>query len=260
MLKLCVCAETVFPELKFLERIKKIAMLGYPAIEFWFWDEKDIDQIASLTKELNIEINDIVVNAPDGSIGGSLTKAEDKDKYLERVKETIDIVYRLNCKKLITCSGNIVEHLSYEAQIKSIISTLREATKIVEEEGITLLLEPLNSKVDHPGYFLDSSKIGFDIVKRVNSPHLRLLYDIYHMQIMEGNIMDTIKENLSLIGHFHSAGVPGRNELDLGELNYSNIFRKIGELNYDGCFGLEYFPKKDSEISLREMKEILTGA
>ncbi len=262
MLKLCVCAETVFPELGFLDRIKKIAMIGYPAIEFWFWDEKDkdIDQIAGSTKELKIEINDIVVNAPDGSIGGFLTKAEDKDKYLERLKGTIDIAHRLNCKKLITCSGNIVEHLSSEAQIKSIISTLREATKIAEAERITLLLEPLNSKVDHPGYFLDSSKIGFDIVKRVNSPHLRLLYDIYHMQIMEGNILDMIKENVSLIGHFHAAGVPGRHELDNGEINYPFIVKKIEELGYQGYFGLEYFPKKDSEISLREMKEILTGA
>ena len=119
MAKIDVCIETVFPELPFIERIKKVAQLGFQAIEFWFCDEKDIDQIASLTKELNIEINDIVVNAPDGSIGGSLTKSEDKDKYPERVKETIDIAHRLNCKKLITCSGNIVEHLSYEAQIKN---------------------------------------------------------------------------------------------------------------------------------------------
>lgn len=268
MLKLCVCAETVFPELGFLDRIKKIGLIGYPAIEFWFWDyefdgnglnpkKKDIKQIARLTKELNIEINDIVVNAPDGSIGGFLTKAEDKNKYLDRLKETINIAHNLNCKKLITCSGNEVEGKTQEEQVSNMINVLEEASQIAAKENIILLLETLNFKIDHPGYFLTSSKTGFNIVKKINSPNLRLLYDIYHMQIMEGNILNTIKENISLIGHFHSAGVPGRHELDNGELNYPFIIKKIDKLGYQGYFGLEYFPAIDSEDSLKKIKKLL---
>jgi len=268
MVKIDVCVETVFPELPFAERIKKVAQLGFKAIEFWFWDyefdgkelnpkKKNIKQIANLMKELNIEINDLVVNSSDGSIGGFLTKAEDKDKYLERLKETIDIAHRLNCKKLITCSGNEVQGLSKEKQLSNIVKTLEEASQIAAREDIVLLLEPLNSKVDHQGCFLTSSKIGFEIVKKVNSSNLKLLYDIYHMQIMEGNVLETIKENIFLIGHFHLAGVPGRHELDNGELNYPFIIKKIEELGYQGYFGLEYFPALESEKSLKRIKDLI---
>jgi len=264
MAKIDVCIETVFPELSFIKRIKRIARLGFPAIEFWFWDHefdgkglKDIPQIARLTKELNVEINDIVVNSPDGSIGGFLTKAEDKKKYLERLKQTIDVAHKLNCKKLITCSGNELQGVSKDEQLANMIKTLEEASQIAAKEDMVLLLEPLNSLVDHPGYFLTSSKIGFDIAKKINSPNLRLLYDIYHMQIMEGNILDTIKENIALIGHFHSAGVPGRHELDNGELNYPSIVKEVDRLGYQGYFGLEYFPALSSEESLQRMKVLI---
>ena len=262
-MQICVCLETVFPELPFIDRIRNVAQLGIKAVEFWFWDrefdgenlnrkEKDIEGIVSLTRELGLTVSDIVVNSPDGSIGGFLTKPADKDRYLKRLKETVDIARRLDCKKLITCSGNIADNLSREEQVLSIEETLAEATQIVQEEDIVLLLEALNSLVDHPGYFLDSSNLGFDIVRKVNSQNLKLLYDVYHMQIMEGNIIETIRKNISLIGHFHSAGVPGRGELYKGELNYPHITREIDELGYDGYFGLEYFPTVDSKQSLKQ--------
>jgi hydroxypyruvate isomerase len=119
---------------------------------------------------------------------------------------------------------------------------------------MTLLLEPLNSVVDHVGYFLDSAKLALQVVRDVGSPNLKLLYDIYHMQIMEGNIVQTISENIQSIGHVHCAGVPGRHELYLGELNYQNIFDKIDELNYEGYVGLEYFPTMKSEESLERLR------
>jgi hydroxypyruvate isomerase len=251
MAKFCVCLDTVFPELSFQDRMKKITALGFSAFEFWFCDEKNVDQIAKLSKELNLEISDFVINAPDGSVGGSLTNPEDRQKYLRRLGETISTAKKLDCKKLITCSGNKIDNLSQEKQIQSVINTLKDAAKIAEKEGITLLLESLNSRVDHPGYLIDSSGMGFDIVKEVNSPNLRLLYDIYHMQIMEGDIISTIEKNLNLIGHFHSAGVPGRHEINTGELNYANIIKKIDELGYKGYFGFEYFPTMESEKSLK---------
>jgi len=268
MVKLAVCIETVFPDLPFTERIEKVAHLGFKAIEFWFWDyefdgkgltpkKKTIEKIARLSRELPVEINDMVINSPEGAIGGSLTRIEDKDKYLERLKETIEVAHQVNCKKLITCSGNAVQGVSGEKQISNMLKILEEASQIATKEGILLLLEPLNSLVDHSGYFLTSSKVGFDMVRKIDNPNLKLLYDIYHMQIMEGNILDTITENIHLIGHFHLAGVPGRHELDKGELNYPFIVRKIDELGYQGYFGLEYFPSLDSEISLRRMKKLM---
>lgn len=270
MTKIAVCIETVFSEFPFVDRIQRVAKLGYSAVEFWFWDyefdgkglnprKKDISRISSVARDLNVTVSDIVVNSPDGSIGGFLTKFEDKDKYLERLKETIGIAHQLNCKKLITCSGNGVKEITKAEQLANMVRTLEEASQIAEKENIILLLEPLNSLVDHPGYFLTSSRTGFDIVKKINNPNLRLLYDIYHMQIMEGNILDTIKGNISLIGHFHSAGVPGRHELYNGELNYPFIIKKIDELGYQGYFSLEYFPALNSETSLKRMKELIGG-
>jgi len=243
--------------------------MNITAVEFWFWDHeydgknlvpvrKDIDSIASFISDHNILVNDIVVNSTDGEIGGTLLLRSDRDKYLSRLNETIEIARKLKCRKLITCTGNIQEGLSVESQREAIIEMLGEASSIAGREGITLLLEALNSTIDHPGYFLTSSKAGFDIVKQVNSPYLKLLYDVYHMQVMEGNIINTIRENISLIGHFHSAGLPGRNELYSGELDYNNIVKHIDSLNYEGYFGLEYWPTGDPAGSLKRTLDYLS--
>lgn len=268
MPKIDLCIDPVYVETDNCEKIRKVNSLGFKAIEFWYWDheftgtalvpaKKNIKEIAEVCKDLGVVVNDIVVNAPDGSIGGFLTKPEDKYKYLDRLKETIEIAHQLNCKKMITCTGNEVTGKSFQEQIESVISTLTAGADIAKKEGILLVLEPLNSYVDHQGYFLTSSAIGFDIVKRINSPNLKLLYDIYHMQIMEGNHIATIKENIDWIGHFHSAGVPGRNEVYLGEISYLPILRAIDETGYDGYFGLEYFPSEPDEQSLKHTLEFL---
>ena len=138
---------------------------------------------------------------------------------------------------------------------------MAEAVHIAERADFTLLLEPLNTLVDHPGYYLDSSAEAVEIVRAVGSPHLKLLYDVYHMQIMEGNLLATIEKNLAWIGHFHAAGVPGRGELFGSELNYPVILAKIEALGYQGAFGLEYFPKlSDHGQSLRDTLAYLSGA
>jgi hydroxypyruvate isomerase len=268
MLKIDLCIEPFFLGTDTSEKIKKVKKLGFEAVEFWFWDHeftgnnlipcrKNIREISSVCKDLNITITDLVVNSPDGLIGGFLTKPEDKDKYLERLKETIDIANILNCKKLITCTGNEITGKTFQQQFDNVVHTLSKAVEIVNKEGIILILEPLNSHVDHPKYFLTSSRTGFEIVKMVNNPGLKLLYDVYHMQIMEGNLIASIKENISLIGHFHSANVPGRNELYLGEINYAPIMNVINDSGYEGYFGLEYWPTAQEDISLSKTLEYL---
>jgi hydroxypyruvate isomerase len=173
---------------------------------------------------------------------------------MKRLEETMRIARILDCRRMITCSGNTVKGLTKRQHTINLVKILGQARKLVEREGMTLLLEPLNSVVDHVGYFLDSAKLALQVVRDVGSPNLKLLYDIYHMQIMEGNIVQTISENIQSIGHVHCAGVPGRHELHLGELNYQNIFDKIDELNYEGYVGLEYFPTMKSEESLERLR------
>lgn len=261
MLKVDLCLDPFFIGSDTVDKIIKAKKLGFDYVEFWFWDhefngsglefrKKEIDAIAFICQELNVKVNDIVVNSPDGGIGGFLTKPEDRQKYLDRLEETISIAHKLKCRKLITCTGNEITGKTFEQQFESVVQTLSEAAEIASRENITLVLEALNSHVDHAGYFLVSSSIGFEIVKKVNNPNLKLLYDIYHMQIMEGNHISTIKQNSSLIGHYHAAGVPGRNEIYKGEINYIPILEAIDNSGYEGCFGLEYFPTEKEELSL----------
>jgi hydroxypyruvate isomerase len=268
MPKIDLCIEPFFIGFKTADKIIKVKELGFNAIEFWFWDheydgvelvykKKEIDEIVDVCQKLNVTINDIVVNSADGAIGGFLTKPEDREKYLDRLQETIQIAHKLKCSKLITCTGNKVKGRPYEEEFNSVVETLSIAAEIASKENITLVLEALNSYVDHAGYFLVSSKIGLNIVKKINSPNLKFLYDIYHMQIMEGNHIATIQNSGSLIGHYHSAGVPGRNEIFKGEINYPPILDAIEKTGYDGYFGLEYWPSEKDEISLRKTLNFL---
>jgi len=260
MIKFSVCLDTLLTEYPFVERAKKAKDLGFSAVEFWFHDkDEDINEFGNLCRKEGIEVACFVVNSPTGDIGGTLVNPEDRGRYISRLKDLIPLAHNLNCKTLITCAGNTMENKTYEQQYNSILDSLWEASKIVEKEGITLVLEPLNTLVDHKGYFLDSAIKGAEIVRKINHPNIKLLYDIYHMQIMEGNIISFIEKNLDIIGHFHSASVPGRNELWLGELNYKNILERIYSLGYKGYIGLEYFPTMSSEESLKRLKEFFGG-
>ena len=270
MIELDVCLETVFTNLSTERRIEKIARAGYRFVEFWFHDAtfdgkecsgkqpKHAASLVSACHKWGVTINNVVVNAPDGSFGGAPVKAQDRSRYLERLEEVIDFAAGIGCRKAITCSGNLQPGLSRSRMRANLEQALGQATAIAAKKGFTLLLEPLNTLVDHPGYFLDSSREGADVVRAIASPNLRLLYDVYHMQIMEGNAIATIEKHLDIIGHFHSAGVPGRGELFTGELNYPPILQRIAARGYQGRFGLEYFPMmKDHLASLRKVRSWL---
>jgi len=271
MVKLDVCLETVFTGLPVEERIRRIAGAGYDCVEMWFHDctfngtdcagpAKDFTAIRHTLKDTGVTVNNLVVNSPDGGLGGFLVKKEDREKYLERLKTVMAVAGSIDCKKAITCTGNEVPGLSRAQMKKNTVETLGSAAEIAGRNGFTLLLEPLNTSVDHPGYFLDSAEEGAEIVREIDSPNLMLLYDIYHMQIMEGNLSAFIEKNLDIIGHFHTAGVPGRHEPSDGEINYKFILSLLERLRYVGSFGLEYFPAMaDHHASLVSTRKHLTG-
>jgi len=261
---ICVCVEPLFGEASLAEKARRVAKAGFRAIEFWFYDasgERDLEALSAVCKEHALTVNDIVVNSPDGSIGGALVASADREKYLARLRQTIEVAKKLACRKMITCTGNRMKGLADAEQHRAILETLKAAAPIAAQEGITLLLEPLNSLVDHAGYYLDSGHEAAEIVQEVNSPSLRLLWDVYHMQIMHGNVLANIQKYLPLIGHFHSAGVPGRHELNSGELNYPTILSQIAAWGYEGCFGLEYWPAGDDHLaSLAQMRQLTAAA
>jgi len=263
-MKVSLCVEPFFPGKTLLDKVREVKKYGFSVIEFWLWDygfdgkkfyqgERDIDTLSQLVQRGDIEILSFLINSPRIDIGGSLVDKQDRERFLSRMEKALSIARKIKCKKLIALSGNYQQGLSVKEQRQNMIDTLREAIRSLKEEKVTLLVEPLNSWVDFKDYFLDSSRMGCEIVRALNTPYVKLLYDIYHMQIMEGNIIETISKNTDIIGHLHSASVPGRHELDRGELNYKNIMQEIDTLGYTGAFGLEYFPALPSAESLKSM-------
>ena len=272
MVTLAVCLETVFTDLPAEKRIGRIAEVGFSCVEFWHpegtWDgqrvnmdrPKDAAALRRACDEHGVTLNDFAMHGWDGSIGGCPVRAEDRDRYLGQIRKMIDFAKAVGCGRGIVLSGIVDPALTRTEMRANLEAALAEAVEIARPAGFTLLLEPLNTLVDHPGYYLDSSAEGFAIVRAIDSPHLKLLYDVYHMQIMEGNVIATIESNIDAIGHFHSAGVPGRAELLDNELDYPTILRRIEATGYDGAFGLEYFPNMaDHAASLKRVLEHLTG-
>jgi len=259
-----VCLEAIFDTVPLVERAKRVMDAGFDAVEFWFYDfdcvtkdtERNLAEFGKFCADNGILINNGVVNSPDASIGGSLLDPDDRPKYLQRLRDTIKVCKDINCHAAITCTGNELPNVPREQQKKCVIDTLKAAAEIAEAENFTLYLEALNTLVDHEGYFLDSAEEGAEIIKAVGSPRVKLLFDVYHMQIMGGNIVARIEKHVDVIGHFHSAGVPGRHDLDIGELDYRNILKAIDALGYKGLFGLEYWPEGDETESLKRMRAL----
>lgn len=262
MITVDVCMETVFENVPFLDRPPRIAAAGFKAVEAWFPElhlkDGDLSKLRKACEAAGLKINNIVVNSADGSIGGSLTHPADRPKYLERMAYSLKCCQELGISMMITCTGNVQPSLSPAVMRQSVVDGLKAAGDQAAKAGVTLVLEPLNSLVDHHGYFLDDPNAAGDVVRAVRHPNVGLLFDVYHMQIMRGNVIENIRANIDVIRHFHSAGVPGRHELDSGELDYPRILQAIAALGYSGCFGLEYFPAEDSATSLARMRKLLS--
>jgi hydroxypyruvate isomerase len=271
MTNISVCAECFFTGFPFEQRIKKIASLGYKYIEFWHpegtFDGKNIDfgqpKDAKLLKKVaadnGVKFNDFAFAAWDGSIGGSPTNASDHTKWFAQVQKMLDFSNTIDCSKGIILSGLLQPGVKSEQMNQNLLTAFSKAAKFAQNAGVVLLVEPLNSLVDHGGYYLDKTDRAASIIRQVNSPNLKLLFDVYHMQIMQGNILDFIQKNIDITGHFHSAGVPGRGELFDTEVNYPVIIKTLEQLSYSGCFGLEYFPKMDHETSLARTLKYLSA-
>ncbi len=241
MIKLSACIEMLFAEIDELnQRIPAAAAAGLDGIEFWSHSDKDLEAIANACQNTGLPVAAMTVEAPEGMLDYSLA-----DKFAQATEQAIAAAQTVGCKILI-CTTNIATpipiNINRNRAHAGVVACLKTAAPLAEEAGVTLVLEPLNILVDHPGYFLTSSREGFQIVEQVGSPAVKLLYDIYHQQITEGNLIATITSNIETIGHFHAADVPGRYEPGTGEINYANVLAAIDEAGYEGFIGLEYKP------------------
>ena len=173
------------------------------------------------------------------------------DKFVKESERLLPLIKEAGIPNMIVFSGNRAGQADSEG-IKNCVTGLKRITALAEQLGVTVIMELLSSK-DHPDYQCDHTKFGVEVVKGVGSDRFKLLYDIYHMQRMEGDVIATIRENFKYIAHFHTGGVPGRNEIDeTQELNYRTVCQAIVDLGYTGYLGQEFIPKRDPMTSLRQ--------
>lgn len=190
--------------------------------------------------------------------GGSGIKQgiNDKKNHTDidrKMRDAIKAAADAGAPNVIVLAGDR-KGISDEEGLENSVLFLNNIKGLAEERSVTLCVELLNSKVDHAGYMCDTTAWGVKLCKQVNSPRVKLLYDIYHMQIMEGDVIRTIRQNIAHIGHFHTAGNPGRHEFDdTQELNYVGICRAIADLGYTGFLSHEYTPTKDALVTLEKM-------
>jgi len=181
---------------------------------------------------------------------------ENHAKIEEAFRKNIPIAAKMGVPNVITFSGNRMG-MSDDEGAKNTVIGLNKVKKIAEDNGVTICLELLNSKVDHHDYMCDHTAWGVRVVQEVNSPRVKLLYDIYHMQIMEGDLIRTIQDNIKWLGHFHTGGNPGRHELDnTQEVHWDAVMRGIASTNYSGYVAHEFVPTRDPLTSLREAADL----
>ncbi len=260
-MRIGLCIEMAFANLPFADRIRKAAACGFRNVEMWFVDASfkgKSGKLARMAEAHDVTITNTVIGSPDGTIGGGLTNPAHRKKWLSRAAMTIEYTKQAGIPATIVCTGNEVKGMTHTKMRASVIAGLKATVEMAEKAGVTLLLEPLNTRYDHKGYFLTSSDEGAEICREIGSTRMKLLFDCYHMQIMEGDLVNHIKRNIDVIGHFHSAGVPGRHELYEGETDYQFVIRQIEALGYRGVFGLEYIPSIEHELSVQKTLAYLT--
>ncbi|HOJ33184.1 MAG TPA: TIM barrel protein [Candidatus Hydrogenedentes bacterium] len=232
------------------QQLEQIARWGFPAYE-WLNPEGDLESLRKKADSLGL-VPTCIVGA--GAIApGNMVKVEDHDKVVNQFKERIKIAKTIGCTRLIGLSGNQRDDISYEEQMQNVLTCLKRLAPIAEENRVVLIMEALNPLVDHKGYFLTRTDQTIELLKAVGSPNVKMLFDIYHQQITEGNVIRNITQNIQYIGHFHVADNPGRKEPGTGELNYRNIFKAIHETGYDGFVALECGKSGSTEEALRSV-------
>lgn len=238
-----------FRNVPFEEAVRTVKACGYDAIETYNWKDLDPVQVKETLEEYDIEFLSMCTTE------FRMTDPQYRGLWLAGLEESCQAAVKMGVKRLITQVGPDTG-APREQQHEAIIQTLMEAKEILDESGVTIMLEPLNTYVNHPGYYLTSSQEAFEIIRAVDHPLVKIVFDIYHQQIMEGNIIPNIVNNLDCIAHLHSAGHPGRNELQYGENDYKVIFQAVDKAGYDGWCGLEYKPLLEPVESLKLTKKL----
>lgn len=229
--------------------LEKINEHGFHGLEYYNWWDLDVKRVAQEQERIGVGIIATCTKF------FNLVDPRFRDEYITGIKETIQACKMLGTKSIITQTGQELVGVSRADQQYHMIETLKACALLCEDAGIVLEVEPLNGLVDHEGHFLQRSDEAAEIIERVDSPHVKLVFDVYHQQITEGNIIRNATKYKNQINHYHIADNPGRTQPGTGELNYVNILRAIKETGYDGYVGLECSYTVDTDEALLDVKE-----
>lgn len=254
-MKFCPVIDLFFTDHAWEQRVESCAACGFRYVETW----KGSD--AAELKRMNgsgVQLVSTVLNYGHEADVAPVNRAN-LDRFLERIDRTVDCALAAGCRQGIVTTGPQLGQTSYQAQRSALVAALARAGELVRDRGFLLNLEPLNTEVNHAGYMLSSPADAIAIVKECGSPQVKVLYDIYHTTITIGNQTALLQESMPWIGHFHTAGVPGRHEPYLGETNYPFLLAEIEKCGYQGYVGLEYLPTLPFAESLRKSLQYFTS-
>lgn len=245
-------------DMPFEERVELIAKAGFKAIEFGFPSHTDLEVIQQAHDDwgLNIVLFNQDVAIWDEQNRGYLVDPDRRDEFKHELDTALDLAQKLGVMKIMLCAGVTINSLRRETQTQCMIDNLLYAAPLAEQVGVLLTIEALNP-IDNPGYFLTSSHQGINIVKQVNHPSVRFQFDTYHLQMMEGDLVNTLRGNYEWIGHIQFADYPGRHEPGTGRVNFDQLIKTIQNVGYLGYIGLEYIPTREGEATFNWISDYL---
>ena len=253
---------TVWTDLPFEQRLARVAEAGYTNVElvgeYAKWNDADYARANAARKKFGIRF-DATAGLHNGVANPALL-----DAFLVELKQALIPMQKLDCPAMIVLSGNVVPGLSREQQHQGCIDALKRAAELIDGKQIDgqpvrLLLECIDPE-ENPHYFLQSAAEAISIVRTVNHPQVQFLFDLFHEQIAEGNLIEKLDKHIDVIGLIHVADVPGRHEPGTGEINYANIYRKLAQLNYRHAIAMEFHPTGDPVSTLQAARQMVSSA
>jgi len=241
------------------EALALLNRLGYDAFEMFDWrNSATLDEVAAEMKKYSLTCACQIANKGVTAPGCGLVNPREREGFLRELNLALEAAKKVNARQLVVLTGNELGGMPRAEQMSNAVAALRAAAPLLEKNGVTAIVEILNTYVNHAGYFLYYVRDGAELVDRVGSPNVKLLFDIYHVQIMEGNLINNLRENIDRIGHFHVGDVPGRHEPGTGEINYRNVFKAIYDLGdrFQGSVALEYSPLTPLEDDLAAARKL----
>ena len=239
--KFAVNVEMWWSDLPFIERIQKAAELGFPAIEFWGYEGKDLEAIKQKCDELGLEITQFTA----WGFRPGMNDPANHDLFEQKIREACEVAKKLDVKLACVVGGDDQPGMTQEEMHQNIITALKRVAPIAEACDLTLILEPMNIRVDHKGHCLYGSAPAVRITREVNSSCVKINWDLYHMHISEGDLCGHLTEGFDQVGYIQLADHPGRHEPGTGEIYYPRVLQELARLGYRGYVGLECNPLND---------------